>query len=308
MFERLLVPLDGSEQAEATLPYAEELAARIGSEVVLLQVGEPERECSGTERQSYLAYLDRLARTVRRMAAVRAARNSHPERREVRVQTVVLQGNPAERITEYAAGNAIGLIVMAAHGRSGLTRWAVGSVADKVLRAARIPIALITGPARDVPTRDKGALDKALLPLDGSKIGEAALEYVEELAPKMGTELTLLQVVEHKYVAYSAEIGGYIPYPQEWLTATEDAARSYLAGVEARLKAKGITVSSRVEIGLAADTIVDVAEKMKADFIAMSTHGRSGMGRWVFGSVADRVIHAGKMPVFLVRARPEEGK
>lgn len=305
MFERLLVPLDGSEQSETTLPYAEELAARIGSEVVLLQVCESERECSGTERQSYL---DRLAQTVRRVAAQHAAQTGHPERREVRVQTVVLQGNPAERITEYAAGNAIGLVVMAAHGRSGLTRWAVGSVADKVLRAARIPIALITGPAKDVPTKARGALYKALLPLDGSKIGEAALAYVEELAPKMGTELTLLQVVEHKYVAYGAEIGGYIPYPQEWLTATEEAARSYLAGVEARLKAKGITVSWRVETGLAADTIVDVAERMKADFIAMSTHGRSGVGRWVFGSVADRVIHAGKMPVFLVRARPKEGK
>lgn len=78
--------------------------------------------------------------------------------------------------------------------------------------------------------------------------------------------------------------------------------------MEAKLTAKGLKVSWRVESGSAPDTIVQVAEKAKADFIAMSTHGRSGMGRWVLGSVADHVVHNGKMPVILVRARPEERK
>ncbi|MBI2957560.1 MAG: universal stress protein [Chloroflexi bacterium] len=298
MFERLLVALDGSEQSETTLPYVEEMAGRLGSEVVLLRVCESERRCPADEARTYL---EQQAKIVRRLSVERGAPVS---RREVSVRTEVRMGKPADNIIDFAAQTGIGLIVMAAHGRSGVTRWAVGSVADKVLRATNLPMALISGPA----PAGRELFSRALLPLDGSHVGEAALPYAEELAAKMGTELVLLQVLEFKYVAYGAEVGGYVPYPQEWLNAAEQSARTYLAGIDARLRARGLKVSWRVESGSAPDTIVQVAEKAKADFIAMSTHGRSGMGRWVMGSVADHVVHNGKMPVILVRARPEERK
>lgn len=301
MFERILVSLDGSPQAEATLPYVEDIAARLGSEVILLEVCETDAGCASKEGRDYL---ERLTISVRENLAKRRAASASPAPPEARIRTAIVTGDPAESILDYAAKNGAGLIVMAAHGRSGKTRWAVGSVADKVLRATKLPVALISGK----PPAGHEVLRKALLPLDGSKVGETALPYAEELALKMGAELVLLQVLEFKYIAYGAEIGGYVPYPQEWLTAAEESARDYLSGVEKRLRAKGINVSWRLESGAAADTIIQVAETIRADFIAMSTHGRSGVGRWVFGSVADRVVHSGKFPVFLVHAPQEHAK
>jgi nucleotide-binding universal stress UspA family protein len=212
-------------------------------------------------------------------------------------------GNPADEIIDYAESKHIGLIIMATHGRSGIRRWAVGSVATKVLRGSRVPVALIRVDGTRPVIPKKGLLTKALLPLDGSEVGEAALPYVEELAVGLRTEVTLLQVVELKYVATGAQPWDYVPYRPEWLEAMEQSARAYLAGIEQRLKAKGIVANSRIESGASADRIMDVAEHIGADFIAMSTHGRSGVARWAFGSVADRLVHSGKIPLILVRAQ-----
>jgi nucleotide-binding universal stress UspA family protein len=116
-------------------------------------------------------------------------------------------------------------------------------------------------------------------------------------------EVTLLQVVEPKYIAIGAEPWDYSPYRHEWLEAMEQSARAYLAGIEQRLNAKGIVVNSRIESGVATERILEVAEQIGADVIAMSTHGRSGVARWAVGSVADRLAHAGNIPLILVRAR-----
>jgi nucleotide-binding universal stress UspA family protein len=191
---------------------------------------------------------------------------------------------------------------MATHGRSGVGRWTVGSVADKVLRGSQVPVVLIRA-AGPQSLRRKGILTKALLPLDGSKVGEAALPYVEDLAARLKTEVVLMQVVEPKYVAIGAEPWDYSPYRAEWISAMEQSARAYLTGIEQRLKAKGIAVSSRIESGAAADKVIEVAEQTSVDVIAMSTHGRSGLARWALGSVADKLIHSASIPVILVRAR-----
>ena len=300
MFERLLVPIDGSELAEAALPYAEELAGRLGSEVVLLQVCESEEERTSHMRQLYIS---RLAEAVERGTREYRRLAGRPESEEIKVESVIMAGNPAEKIIEYAENKDIGLIIMATHGRSGTKRWAVGSVADKVLRGTCIPVALIRAGKARPAAGEKGMLTKALLPLDGSEVGEAALPYLEDLAVRLKTEVTILQVVEPKYPAFAAEPWDYSPYRQEWLAAMEESARTYLAGIEQRLKAKGVVVSSRIETGAAAERIIEVAEQIDVDFIAMSTHGRSGVGRWVFGSVADRVLYSGNFPLILVRAR-----
>jgi len=134
------------------------------------------------------------------------------------------------------------------------------------------------------------------------------LPYVEFLALGLGLEVVLLHVLENKYVAYGPDVGGYIPYTQEWLDAARDEAQAYVSSVEAGLKSKGIRATSVLESGPAADRIIEVAQRVGADFVAMSTHGRSGVSKWVFGSVADRVLHSGKMPLILVRARPESSR
>jgi nucleotide-binding universal stress UspA family protein len=300
MLEKLLVPTDGSELAETALPYAEELAGRLNAEVVLLHVCESEEQRVSETNQLYLS---RLSESVEQGIREHRRVGASAEGAEIKVESVTVVGNPADEIIDYAKSKHIGLIVMATHGRTGIRRWAVGSVATKVLRGSIVPVALIRASGPSAATPKKGLLTKVLLPLDGSEVGEAALPYVEELAVRLRTEVTLLQVVEPKYVAIGAQPWDYVPYRPEWLEAAEQSARSYLAGIEQRLKAKGIVASSTIESGAAAERIMEVAEQIGADVIAMSTHGRSGVARWALGSIADRLVNAGNIPLILVRAQ-----
>jgi len=301
MFEKLVVPTDGSELAEVALPYAEELAGRLDSEVVLLHVCESEEQQTSHMRQLYMG---RLTESVERGIQAYRGLAGRPVSEETKVGSLIAIGNPADEIIDYVESQDIGLIIMATHGRSGIRRWTLGSVAAKVLRGSRVPVALIRAGGPSPAMTKKGLLTKALLTLDGSEVGEAALPYVEELAVGLETEVTLLQVVvEPRYFFTGAVPWGYSFQQPQWIEAMKQSARAYLAGIEQRLKAKGIVASSRIESGVAAERILEVAEQIGADFIAMSTHGRSGIARWAFGSVAERLIHAASIPLILVRAQ-----
>jgi nucleotide-binding universal stress UspA family protein len=164
MYEKLLVPLDGSELAEVALRYAEELAARLGSQIDLLYVSESGKDPYRRMHRLYLQKMaDRVRRGVRRYAPESAAG-------EIRINPVILTGRPADEIVEYADRQDIGLIVMATHGRSGISRWSMGSVAEKVVRAATCPLALIRAKGHQPDVRAKGLLKKILVPLDGSNV------------------------------------------------------------------------------------------------------------------------------------------
>ena len=149
--------------------------------------------------------------------------------------------------------------------------------------------------------------ERILVPLDGSKIGEAALPPVEKLvsklAPKVKTEVTLLQVLPSMthYVA-AGDAGVEIPYRKEEMALIEKRAKSYLNKTAEEFKSKGIAVKTKVTNGSPAEEIINTAEEIKADLVAMSTHGRHGLSRWAFGSVTDKVLKAGNFPVLVVRA------
>jgi nucleotide-binding universal stress UspA family protein len=153
-------------------------------------------------------------------------------------------------------------------------------------------------------SKDISRFKRILLPLDGSELGEASLPYVEELAIVTKAEVILLQVVKPHYDIALAE--GYTSHlgriSAEYLTHASAAAKDYLNSVKERLAKMGITARSEVEVGSPAERIVGYAKESNIDLIAMSTHGRSGIGRWLLGSVADKVIHAADRPILLVRA------
>ena len=169
---------------------------------------------------------------------------------------------------------------MSTHGQSGIRRWTIGSIANKVVRATKRPVALVRAEGTRPEVPQKGMLRKALLPLDGSKESEVAIPYVAELASRLGISVVLLQVLAIGYKAL---------------------AEDYLEKIGAQLKQKGVTVESRVMYGEAATEIINLAAEIHADVVAMSTHGRSGIGRWVLGSVAERVLYEGNTPLLLVR-------
>ncbi len=295
MYEKILVPLDGSELSEVTLPYAEELAGRLGSDVTLLYVSD---SVDDQYRHMRELYLDKVAEATRQGAA----RYLEPsEKKKVKVNSTTLIGNPAEEIVRYADKKGVGLIIMSTHGRSGIGRWALGSVADKVVRSASQPVALIRakGARRDI--RKKGILNRVLIPLDGSKEGETAIPCIGALVATLKTEVVLLQVLATGYQTMAAEGYEYVVYTKQQIESDRAYAKAYLDRVAARLKRPGVTVKSEVKFGNAADEIVSFAGNIQADMIAMATHGRSGLGRWVLGSVTERVVRAGNTPVLLVR-------
>ena len=154
---------------------------------------------------------------------------------------------------------------------------------------------------------------KILLPLDGSKVGEAALPLVEDLVSKLlsatKVEITLLQVVSSlPYYVVAGEAGLQIPYTEAELEQSRRKALDYLEATSESLKSTGATVQVKVGIGNPADEILRVADEINANLIAMSTHGRSGISRWAFGSISDRVLRGASTPILLVRAPKEPRK
>ena len=149
--------------------------------------------------------------------------------------------------------------------------------------------------------------EKILIPLDGSKPGEAALPYVVELvaklAPRVKVEFTLLRIVSLLTTHYVAtgELMTSIPYTEKEMEQIQQEARDYLSKVGEEINSKKISVKTKVVIGNAAEEIIKAADEIDVDLIAMSTHGRSGISRWAFGSVTDRVLRGGHKPVLVVR-------
>jgi len=276
MYVKILVTLDGSELSEVALPYAEQLAVRLGSEILLLMITEP------AEAQDYRHHQLYLQKIIKNMKSRTQKYREETGSNEIRVNSLIRVGYPAEEIVSYADKGDMELIVMATHGRSGISRWALGSVADKVVRATRQPVALIrVGSAH--PEAGEGIMNKALVPLDGSTESERVLTFISELALKLGTELTLLQVVaENSHAHADAEV--------------------YLKKICSRLSDRGISTGYEIRTGAAAEGIIDLADEMNADIVAMSTRGRSGVSRWTLGSVAEKVLLGGDTPLLLVRS------
>ena len=150
--------------------------------------------------------------------------------------------------------------------------------------------------------------EKIVVPLDGSKVGEAALPYVEDivskLSPEVKTEVVLLQVLAPASIpTISGRTPEVAPYTEQQMEKTSEEAMEYLNQTGEALRSKGVTVTAKVAIGDASEQIVKVAQEIDADLITMSTHGRSGLSRWAFGSVTDKVLRKeGRIPIAMVRA------
>ena len=297
MYEKILVPLDGSELAQIALPYAEKLAKALGSQIILIYVSESDDD---RNQHMHQFYLQQMAEAAQRDAERFQDRQGVGT---IKVDSVMIVGDPAEAIVEYADKQDIGLIVMTTHGRSGIKRWAMGSVADKVLRSTKQPIALIRAKgARPDMLGERTILSKILVTLDGSKESEAVIPYVEELASKLQAEVILLQVIAPDYHIYAAGGPEYGVYAEQQIESMKKFTRDYLEAIIAGLKQKEVSAKAEIMLGTAAETIINFADQANVSLVAMTTHGRSGVTRWAIGSVAERVLRAGNTPLLLVRS------
>ncbi len=156
--------------------------------------------------------------------------------------------------------------------------------------------------------------ERILVPLDGSKAGEAALRYIEELvsklSPEVKVEVTLFQAVSSlSHYVPAGEVAALIPYTDAEMKQIKRKAMDYLKKIGEGLRSKGTIVKIKVGIGNASEEIIKAAEETNADLIAMSTHGRSGLSRWAFGSVTDKVLRrGGTVPIVMVKAPKEAEK
>jgi nucleotide-binding universal stress UspA family protein len=302
MYKRMLVPLDGSELAEIVLPYAKELAGRLDLELVLLHVCEQH----GAESQFMCqSYVDHTAETVKAQSREVQIKTGAPQGGEtVEVTPATVTGHPAEEIINYANSNNIDIILLASHGRSGVSRWVLGSVADKVLRASRVPIWLVRAAIPEKIVYDEWPKKSYLVLLDGSKTAETVLPHVEALAKQRSAGLmniVLLRVVEEPFITADYPEANWKEHVKNIKEHFKNEAESYLAGVRQRLAAVGLKVTMKVLMGKPADEIIDYAYKNHPNLIIMATHGNSLASRWEYGNVADKVLYGVSSPVFVVR-------
>jgi nucleotide-binding universal stress UspA family protein len=301
MYERILVPVDGSALAEVALPYAEELAGRLGSEVTIIFVGDLVDDSYQRMRQIYLQNT-----VLNTKKAADAYMRKSGKKQTIQIKSVAFNGNPAEQIVEYADKEDISLTVMSTHGQSGITRGALGSVANKVVRATTRPVALIRVAGYRPDVRQKGLLTKLLLTLDGSKVSETSIPYAVELASRLGAKVVLLRVLEMSYGAFSSTGEAFIAYfSEDQMETDKTLAKEYLEKIAGQLRQKGVTVETHAKFGNAAEEIINLAGEIHADLVVMSTHGRSGIGRWVFGSITEKVLYEGYTPLLLISAGKE---
>jgi len=212
-------------------------------------------------------------------------------------------GPAADVIVEAALGQHVKMIVLATHGYSGLKRWALGSITDKVVHATSTPVFIV----RSEASAHEPALKRIMVPLDGSVLARQALPLAAELARLARSELILLEAVPTTMEAYPGFPSRGRPIPQlaDLLASLRDQAATELGDLADDLRAHGLSVSTYVANGHAAEVLVDAAGQHSIDLIVMATHGYSGLRRWAIGSVADKVLHATRTPLLLVRAQPQ---
>lgn len=306
----ILVPLDGSDVADGIVPYVSQIAKVGKAPLVLLTVVDVDAldypcwlstlpptsamESGHTHRHQFeesarIHAYDKL----KKMAA-------DLENEGITAEVRATLGTTAEEILRVAHEEGCGLIAMSTHGRNTITRGILGSVTDKVLHASDAPV-LTIAPERAQKYQEDGArLETVVVPLDGSEFAERALPYVEKVAGLLSLGILLARVVRFERPHYT-DTGIELPNLTEQLV---DEASEYLDKISKDMGSRGLKVETRVLRGAPAPVLLDLAHKTPQSFIAMTTHARSGLSRWMMGSVAEALVRGSGEPVLMIRTHP----
>jgi nucleotide-binding universal stress UspA family protein len=277
MLERILVPLDGSKLAESVLIQVRQLLMQKDAEVLLLRVVTlPPSEADAGEPLDLLwsRALDYL-RTVEEQLSSQGAR----------VRSKVVEGFPANAILKTARSEDVSLIAMSTHGRTGLSRWVYGSVTEKVLRASPVPVLAVPsfvglgGSAFPVGERQL-RIKRIVVPIAAADLSLEVVPAVLEFARLFGASVLLVHVCEGAACAVQ----------------TPQMRKAYDV-----LRQGGVVVEPLMKKGDPAVQILNACDESGADLIAMTTHGHSGVSRWMLGSVTEKVLRAAHLPLLIVR-------
>lgn len=300
MYKKLLVPLDGSKTAEKVLPFARALGGALKIPVELLEVVDLSAMSLHVAADK-ARYLDVLIAEGENSAReyLKEIAATFPG---VEVSCTVERGRPGEAIVEHATAVKETLIMMATHGRSGVNRWLMGSVAEKVLRGATTPLFLVRAGEEENGRAGAAALKSVIVALDGSELAERVLPVITEVAKLLDLAVVLFRAYELPASAYYGS-EDYLPNYDALKKEVEADARRYLDDKVAALKGRGLEKVSAVLVeGAGADEIIRYAHEHPDTLVAMCTHGRSGVKRWVLGSVTEKVVRHSDDPVLVVHA------
>jgi len=303
MFTKMVVTLDGSKTAECVLPYARMFVRNSNVPVDLVSIIDFLEMARGFPAAEGL-FFDTLADDE--------ARSRHEYLTEVAktftdrvVKCYTLKAKPEDAIIEHVAGDKDTLLAMATHGRSGLNRWLLGSVAEKVLRGTNTPLLLVR--ASDMAAAEASAeLNTIMVPLDGSELAETVLPPVIEMAKRLRLGVILFRAYNIPYGFYDVG-GGFAIDLNRLLAQTEAEVQHYLEEKSSILRNAGVDVIIASKEGFGADEIIKYIRGMPDCLIALCSHGRSGINRWALGSVAETVVRHCSSPVLVFRGVETEG-
>ncbi len=312
MFRRILVPLDGSAHAECALPIAARLTRALDGTLILARAVEPPLQLATVLPSAPQGEERILSESLGRATSYLAQIAQQPEQAGVKHEKVTLIGYPAEVILDTVYSSQADVIILCSHGRTGLLHWVLGSVAQNIVHQAPVPV-LVLRQQGPLPPLDTQRPLRVLVPLDGSWLAEAALgsaaTLVSVLAPQGQGALHLAQVLKHppaESETASPPVGAReaaLWAAQDYLSRTADHLQR---GPFAQLQIH-ITWSVLVNQDVAG-ALVNLAQSVNSDtdrfdLIAMATHGRGGLHRWVMGSVTERVLAASRLPLLVIRPK-----
>lgn len=297
MFRRIVVPLDGSPLAEKALLHVLQVASPSSTELVLVNVIETYRYSAATME---MAPIDVLSYVRSGIDAYMEEQRCQLEAQQYTVRTRILEGDAAEGILGVADAINADLILMTTHGRSGVARWALGSVAERVLHHAKQPVWLVRENTRVISWHD---MRRILVPLDGTAAAEQVLDQAQGLAQQAGAELLLLRVVPELDDANRRILFENESTAQTTLASWRIHAEHYLADVAQSLQESGVSTRTLTTSGAPVRSMLDIVAAENVDCIVMATHARLGIDRLLQGSVAAEILRHCGCPMLLTRVQ-----
>jgi nucleotide-binding universal stress UspA family protein len=298
MFHKILIPLDTSPLAEHVLHYLPQFVGRDAAELLLVGVIEPNMYAYAMASDEPLLITRLMEDIEQGFRQYLGEVQQRLQNEGYRVSTHLLHGDAAQGIADVAAQEECDLIAMTTHGRTGFSRWMLGSVADRVLRTADQPVLLLRA---DLDMTTPYMIKHILLPLDSSALAEQALPLAENVARQANANVTMLHVLP-QLSTWEQQLLSQTYLPTETYESERMAhARTYMSQIRDRLHMARVDSSSEIVAGEPGKAILDRAEVDNIDLIVMSSHGRSGYSRWAYGSVAAKVLHGAPCPILLMR-------
>jgi nucleotide-binding universal stress UspA family protein len=287
---RILVPLDGSQLAERALEPAVHLLRHAPPPHDLILV----RAITGSLSDNYLLYTYPDPHTALLLGEAAEATYDYlrqiaqrPLPRGIHVTPIVRQGDPAQIISELAQERQVDLTVLTSHGRTGIVRMALGSVAADVARLSQIPTLLVRPEGQTFPDNGRAIPLTLLVPLDGSELAETAIEPAARIAKTLRGAIRLVRVVP-----------AAVEHPDEQRERNREAY-AYLTVFHDQLEAQGIITHRSIAWGKPAEQIAAEAQRHQVDLVVIATHGRTGMERVLKGSVTEAILHSMRLPVIV---------